>query len=284
MGKDNNIPVLDSNNKFLSYTNPAKSRILIKNGRAKVFCRDPFILQLKGEVGDDDMAIPKQQESRRSKLIVNFSKYFQENEEVFVQNMLNSQISMSFKGMSGEEYHVVIPKTRRPYNLTMDVPVEIIKTSPDFRKLVTRSPQALRPLTEDEYMEYYDRLSERNSTTIDEEIGKALNLKSRLQNKQQMPSERLQRKANQELEEAMEEAEKAPEINPTVVGLCVKAGKDQGPMRIKAGDFVEELEMLEKELSVEDWEYISSKGVYKSVKNFANKMLESLLDEEEDDL
>ena len=284
MGKDNNIPVLDSNNKFLSYTNPAKSRILIKKGKAKVFCRDPFILQLKGEVGDDYMTIPKQTTSKRSKLIVNFSKYFTENSEIFVQNMLNSQISISFKGLGGDEYHVIIPKTRRPYNLTNEVPIEVIKTSPDFRKLVTRSPQALRTITEDEYIEYYERIADRNNTTFDYELGKALKLKSGLQNKEEMPSDRLQRQRASELEDAMEKAEKAIEINPTVVGLCHKASRDQGPMRIKAGDFVEELEMLLPELSLEDWEYISTKGVYKSVKNFANKFLDDLTSEEDDDL
>jgi len=48
---DKNIPVLDSQNKFLSYTSSAKSRILIKEGRASIFNRDPFMLKLKGESG-----------------------------------------------------------------------------------------------------------------------------------------------------------------------------------------------------------------------------------------
>ncbi len=285
MGKDNNIPVLDQNNQFLSYTNPAKARILTRKGRAKVFCRKPYMLQLVGEAGEEDMTIKGS--SKRSKLILNFTKYFKEEKEVYVQNLLDSQISLTFKSPGGDDYHLILPKTRKPYNLTLDIPFELIKISPDFRKIVNRNPPGLRLLEEEEYLAYYEKQADRNNSTFDEEMGKATDLKNRLQNKIEMPSERLQRAAEQQYEDRIEAAEAPVEISPQVIGMCVSAMKDAHP-RILAGDFIEQMEMWEdnETLVVDDWEYIQTKGVYKSVKLFAGKMIDKLTggDEDEDDL
>lgn len=282
MGKDNNIPVLDINNKFLSYTNPAKARILIKKGKAQVFCRSPYILRLQGEVGDGDMTIEELKSAKRSSLLLNFTRFFAVEKEIYVQNMTNTQVSMSFKSPNGDDYHIIVPKTRKPYNLTLEVPFDLVKISSDFRRMVTRNPQALRIIDEEEYMEYFENLADKNGTSFDDELGRALDIKDRLQHKRKLP-DRIVRESEEEAEAKAADLEKPVEINSTVVGLCVRASKDYGDDRLRATDFMEELEMLGPNLTVNDWEFVSSKGIYKTVKDYASKQLDILSYEDDED-
>ena len=284
MGKDNNIPVLDSNNQFLSYTNPAKARILTRKGKAKVFCRDPYMLQLQGEVGENEMGNIKAS-SKSSKLILNFTRYFSEEKEVYVQNLTDTQISLSFKSPSGDDYHIIIPKTRKPYNLSLEIPFELIKMSPDFRKIVNRNPPGLRLMSEEEYVGYYERQAERNDTSFDHELGLATDLKNRLQNFQKNADSGVERTVNPGLPTTPDEIETPVEIMPLIVGLCARSDKEYGSGRVTAGEFLDELEMIEDKLTVDDWDFVQTKGVYKSVKNFAAKKVDALTDGgEEDDL
>ena len=134
-----------------------------------------------------------------------------------------------------------------------------------------------------EFEEFYEKAAERNGTTWEEEFEKAQRLILNIENKVRLPSESMTRDLEEKREAKVEEFEKAPELHPKVVGLCAQADKDQGPMRIQAGDFIEELETLEDELSIDDWEFVMSKGVYKTVKNFASKQVDVLTDGEDDE-
>jgi len=279
---DKNIPVLDSQNKFLSYTSSAKSRILIKEGRASIFNRDPFMLKLKGESGDN-MVIRKQQS--QGGIITNFTKYFSEPREVYVQNMSATQISMTFPGYGpAGDISILIPRTKKPYNLTQDVPFELISRSMDFRKLVNRrNPPLLRLIEEEEFIAYYENLAERNATSFDEEMQTSLDIKNNLRDRVKVASEPVQRDLEQQLDDKREALEKPQEINPQIIGLCARADKNQGPMRVSSNDFIEELESLMPVLTVEDLEFVMTKGVYKKVKKFASDVFDELTASEEDD-
>ena len=277
-----NIPVLDQDHKFLSYTSSAKARILIKNGKALIFNKDPFMILLKGE-GETKMS------SRRTEIkqgiigaiIANFTKYFAEEREVYVQNMGSTQISLSFPSSTGLDTHVTIPRTRKPYNLTQHVPFSAIKASIDFRKIINRHPPILRLLTEEEFFEYYEKRALANRTSIEEEISVAQAMQDTLMNKRTIASEALAREMEAKLEDKMEELESAPEPHPRAIGLCAEADKEYHP-RISAPDFLEELESLEDQLTVEDWEFISTKGVYKLVKKHAQDKLDLLTSDEDE--
>ena len=84
---EKNIPVLDCFNVFISYTNPAKARILIKKDKAIVFNKDPFILKLKGESDDEMLKKSSTDQGMFGNSITNFTKYFAQEREVYVQNM-----------------------------------------------------------------------------------------------------------------------------------------------------------------------------------------------------
>jgi hypothetical protein len=279
---DKNIPVLDANNKFLSYTSPAKSRILLKDGRASIFSKDPFMLRLKGESGDN-MVIRKQQS--QGGIITNFTKYFSEPKEVYVQNMSATQISMTFPGFGGSASDVkyLLPRTKKPYNITQDVPFDLISRSTDFRKLVNRrNPPLLRLIEEDEFIEYYEIIAERNGTSFDEEMQIAIDIKNNKGQKPNHVSEPLQRELEQKLEDKREALEKPVEINPQIIGLCVRADRNQGPLRIDAAEFIEELESLLPALSIDDLEFVMTKGVYKKVKKFASDAFDELTTDEDE--
>lgn len=278
------IPVLNYDNRFLSYTNAAKARILIKKNKALVFSKNPFMIKLKGD-GEDQM-VSRRTANERGMIgaaIANFTKYFAEEREVYVQNMGSTQISLTFPVGPGDQAHVTIPRTRKPYNLTQHVPFEAIKRGMDFRKIINRRPPILRLMEEQEYVDYYEKLAARNNTSFEEELGAAQELQDTLMNKPRLPSDRLQREMETKLEDKIEELEKPIEIHPKIVGLCAMADKEQGAARISAGDFLDDLEAYAPELTVDDWEFITSKGVYKTVKNYAAKMLEELTSDADDD-
>jgi hypothetical protein len=208
--------------------------------------------------------------------ITNFTKYFEKEREVFVQNISSTQISLYFNDGSGMTFSVIIPRTRRPYNLTQDVPFEVIKRSMDFRKIVNRPTPVLRLIDESDFVDYYQNLAIENSTSFEEEYGKALELKQNLTTKVKLPSESMRRDLEQKAEDIKEQLEKPVEMNPRIIGLCAQADKDLGMARISASDFIEELKSLENVLSVDDWEFVSSRGVYKTVKDFASKKIGEL--------
>jgi len=270
--EQNNIPVLDSENKFLSYTNPAKARILMDNGKVRVFSKNPFMLQLKGEPGDSKMADVKTFRSA----MVNFTNYFTTEREVYVQNVSNSQIALNFSMGPGNDFPVIIPKTRKPFNLTHYVPFAAIKNSTDLRKILTRRPPALQLLEEEVYMKYYEDIATANNTSVDDEMGKAYDIMEGIMRKDKLPSETLQREMETLKEEKIEALMKPDVIHPSVIGLCAKSDPNQGTQRLAAGDFIEDLRSLAPELTREDWEFVQSKAPYKTVKSFAQKMQEDM--------
>jgi hypothetical protein len=143
----------------------------------------------------------------------------------------------------------------------------------------------MRLIEEEEFINYYAVLAERNGTSIDAEVGAAQDLQAALMNKSPVTDamvDTLKREMEISKEKKIEELEQAPQLHPRIVGLCADADPEQGAARISSGNFIEELESLEAELTPEDWEFVSSKGCYKTVKKFAAQKLDALLPDTED--
>lgn len=276
MGKESNIPVLSMDNTFLSYTNPAKARILINKGKAHVFSKDPFMIQLNGENARE----LKMSNATQKTAIMNFTKYFDQERDVYIQNVGNTQIALTFTTGPGNEVSHIIPKTRKPYNLTQFIPFSAIKNSVDFRSLMNRRPPIIRLMTEEEYIAYYENVAGQNNSSFDDEVGKVIDTVKGITERRPELLVREMEALKQEKEEALS---KPPETHQRVIGLCVEADKEMGTNRLSAGDFIEELEAISGELSIEDWEFVQSKGVYKTVKDFATKRLSSLTTSSDED-
>lgn len=251
------VQVVDRFRRVLSYTHPAKARKLIKDGRARIVCENPFTIQM--EVSMD--------------LVTNFTEYFKEERDVYVQNLTDKQISLEFDIGNGRKESCPIPRTRKPFNLTQMIPFSAIKASTDLRKLVNRTPPALKLLTEGEFQAYYESTARDNGTTVDEELYRAMELRQALVNRQKMP-------ASAEAEVAPVEPELTPDdvLTPRVVGLCSQVGEDiPESERLSARDFVEELEAIETALTSADLEYLVGHGFHKSVKKWVQKRIDDRL-------
>lgn len=270
MSNDVLIPVLDKNNRFISSTNPAKARILIKKGKALVFNKNPFMIKLlEGERYTEMEKI-----TQRKNHYNNFTKYFSEEREVFIQNVGGTQISLQFKNGQSEE-HLTIPNTRKPYNLTSHLPFDAIKYSTDFRKILMRRPQVLVLVEEDDFLKYYETLAESKGTSIEEEIDEAEHIMYNLMARVKDPSI-LSSKQTKSYEDALENLEKPKELNPRITGLCAMATPDMKDERISEFDFVEELKALGPDLSMDDWTFVQANGIYNKVRNLASQAIEEL--------
>lgn len=213
--------------------------------------------------------------------VTNFSEYFKNArdnfQDIYIQNICNSQISMNVPVGVNQSESITIPKTRKPYNLCQDVPFDALANSMDLRKLVNRRPEVLRLITQEEYMEYYERISKSNKTSVDDEINRALELKRTLAMKprDQGPKPKtteelaLERNNSADDEELLEEIK----ITPRIVGLCSQVGRGiEKQDMLKAADMLEELKEIEEELSNSDFEYLMTNGHYKTVRNWVTQV------------
>jgi len=275
--KNQTIPVLSIGRCFLSNTTPAKARMLLRSGKVSVFQQNPFILIMNGELGDEgNMAKVKTIQQKNRMFVRNFTSYFSEEKEVYVQNLGSTNISLEIKTM-GDPIYISIARSRKPMNLTQYAPFDLIKNSVDFRKLVNRNPPILRLMDEEEYVEYYENMAKDNKVSLDEAMRQGQDIHDVLMGKKRLPESELKREMDQKLAQKEEALLKHKEPHARVVGLCAQADKDNASdQRISASDMKEELETLSSELTAEDWEFVAAKGVYKTVKDFALSRLDEL--------
>jgi hypothetical protein len=265
------IPVLDKDKKFLSNTTPAKARKMLKTGRASVFQKSPFIIFMNESIGET-MTIKKQ---TSNSYIQNFTTYFKEEKEVYVQNLGSTNISLELKGRE-ETIYISIARTRRPMNLTMYAPFDRIKQSVDFRKLVNRNPPLLRLMSEEEYYDYYAKIAQENGTGVEQEMREGHEVHDILMGKRRPSTDELKKETIEAIEAKEELLLNPKEPLPEVIGLCVRADESMGDEKITAKAFKEELETIKDKLGAEDWDFIIAKGVYKTVQEYARKQLDSL--------
>lgn len=274
MSNGKTIPVLDVKNGFLSFTHPAKARKLVKDGKATVFNNDPFVIKLTGD-GSNTM----------ERAFINFTDFFKEERDVWIQHVSGTkQTSMEFQTVSGQVIPYLLPKGRKPHNLSQRVPFGAIKNSMQLRDLLNRRPKVIQLMTSEEATKYYQDRADRNKTTLDEELEAAFTIQRNLQDKDADTTDKApDRKTLEEQAQLVEEV--GDQIYPRVIGLCQEAKKDpegKDLKRLKAEDFIDELHDLEGLLSAEDFSYIASHAPYKTVKAWANSRLAKLDPTEEE--
>jgi hypothetical protein len=264
------VPVFDpSGDDIISYVHPARARTLVTNGRASVKTADPFTIKLARDPRED-----KKMTIRRA--ITNFTEYFSKKRDVYVQNLTNTQISMQFQLSADVVDSQLLPKSRHPLNLTQIVPFSAIEASMDLRKLVNRNPPAIRLLSEEEYLEYYQKLADDNDVSLDEAIYNAHSYQNDLQNKKVFTNPTPDpRRHTLEEEAAMRDAAPADpqeKLTARVIGLCNMVG-DHIPKEqcMGAREMLDEVRSLNDSVSLTlaDLEYLQGKGYHKSVTKWA---------------
>jgi hypothetical protein len=268
------VPVLDSFNKIISYTTSAKARILISKGRAIVYSNSPFSIKLKG----NKMTKPQ---------IIDWIELFEKKKNIYVQNISSKQLSMQFEVSPTRVISELIPRGKKPVCITNRVPWAALEGSTDFRAMVERNPPQMLILSEKEYNDYFKRLARMNETTPEEEKQNAMRTHRSLNDKVTDPN-LPKPKTLEEIEKEAEEKEKSSKVDPvspSVVGLCVKGGKDAPKTtRMKAGDLMEEFSVIEEEMTAVDFDYVLSKVEYPSIRKWAQSKIEEMGPESDDDV
>lgn len=238
----------------------------------------------------------------------NFTEYFKEERDVYVQNLANSQVSCDFPVGHNRTEGFLFPYNRDPINLTQHIPFEAIKQSMDFRKMLSRRPPALQLLTQEEFEAYYSKKA--NSMGLKDTDGKP-DIDAAIDTTE----EKRRRTADRNLREKV--ADRTPDpihevvesgtgpggiprfgerqrvaphemvtedeiINPRILHLCNQV-KNEIPEeeRMPAKELLEELQSI-PDLRLDDLEHIRAHGYYKSVKKWAKQQMTKLVEQEEE--
>lgn len=103
---------------------------------------------------------------------VNFTEFFKEEQDIWVRNIGNRQVSLEFLTSGGNSIGRCIPQVPDPINLTQDVPWEAIKNSHDFRRMLRRQPPLLVLMTSSEVEEWFsEKARKRELFTADPTTG-----------------------------------------------------------------------------------------------------------------
>ena len=298
------VIVVDSEKCFLEYTNPGMARKLLREHKARVFSKAPFAIMLFRTVSATEIRRRRAMPSVR-----NFTDYFKQERDVYVQNVANAQVSCEFPLAPGRVEGFLFPHNRDPINLSQFIPFHAIKDSMDFRKLLSRRPPALQLLTEDEYRAFFKDKAKKNSLLDAEgepDVDAAIDASE----------ERRRRTADRNLREPI--TDKNPEpihevvekgtgpggiphfgekqrvaskeivteddvINPRVLHLCNQV-KSEIPEeeRMPAKDLLESLQEIPV-LTMDDYEHIRAHGFYKTVKKWAKQQMGSLSEKDDED-
>ena len=207
--------------------------------------------------------------------ITNFTEYFREERDVYIQNKSNTQVSLQFETSPGRIDSVLIPRDKKPLNLTQMVPFKAIKESVDLRKMVNRTPPVLVLLTEEDFNAYYENLAAQAGTSAQAAIADAHKTQRDLQDKRIFtnPDPRTRKTLDEEADERKDEpADPQDKVTARIVGICNSVGEDIPEKdRISANDMLEEIKDLDQgqALTRADLEYLQGHGHYKAVKNWA---------------
>lgn len=264
------VIVLDAERQFVDYVHPAFARKLLREQAASVYSKEPFVIQVKNR---SSLSVKKD----NTIMVTNFTEYFKAEKDVYVQNVSNCQVSVSFEVGPGHSESFLFTNSKDPVNLTRFIPFHAIKGSMDLRKMLNRVPPALKLLENTDFEQYYKKQATTAGTSLEQAIDKAEARRASAQNHTPLP----EAEASPAVPES-NAAKESPivneqdEINARVLHLCLQVHPsvpDQSKM--SAQTLLAELDGLEQ-LTMLDWEYVQSHGFYKSVKNQAKKKISEL--------
>jgi hypothetical protein len=227
---------------------------------------------------------------------INFSSYFKDEKEVFIQNVAEAQVTVAFDGTNGHAENYLFPNSRDPINLSDYIPFNIIKGSLDLRKMLGRKPQALTILSEEEYKAYYTKKAISNELFTKDTKGKkvpdinaAIKLADEKRQGVQAKLPLADAKAPKPIRHVDEDGEEENDdidhkqafmddiVNPKILHLCNQVNTGLADKeKMSASELLSELADIESRLKITDYEYVINHGYYKSVKNYAKKKMGEL--------
>ena len=235
--------------------------------------------------------------------ITSYTQFFREEREIYVQNVSNAQVSVTFETGPGRMDSYLFPNRRDPINLSQQFPFAVIKGSMDFRKMLTRRPAVLVIIDEKEFNRYYERKAEADGLYTINEKGKRVpdvraaldkieEERNRFNAKLPLPDARVPEPLHDVVEDdphfggkktvqSRTSMQVDDVINPRVLHLCNQVNtmlSDQEKM--PANQLLGELKDLSGDLKIDDYEYIRAHGWYQSVKKWAKAEIARLASEQ----
>lgn len=243
----------------------------------------------------------------------NYSEFFgKEPQEIWCRNVSEGVVVIQIH-LGGDRWEPVkLPYNRDPYNLTSRAPYDAIKNSTDIRRLMLRRPAAIELLTEAEAMDVFKaRAAEeglwkhdddgQRVPNTEEALNRALEEQRELMvgsggDSQPLWDPRTNRiildheRSSGPDDAPKEEVRVLTEddvVTPKVMGILRYVAHDVPDKEKKpAKQVLKELKLIPS-LSIDDYEYIRSKGYYSSVINWAEKeqakLAEAQVNETEND-
>jgi hypothetical protein len=285
------VIVLDAERRFLEYTHPAMARRLLKEGRAVVYSKNPFAIQIQRSVEAPNRHTRNRQIMGQVK---NFTDFFKDERDIYIQNISGCQVSLQFE-VGGRTESFLVPNSKDPVNLTQFIPFASVKASIDLRRMLNRQPPALQLLNDEEYRMYFERQAQQQGLQdADEAMARAERRRVEIQNHVPLANAPDPIKLHDIVEDGKHLGERKvvssvefvsteDAINPKVLNLCLQVSPQvPDQQKMTAVQLLTEIDNVGS-LTLSDWEYIQSHGYYKSVKNHARKMVASLASNEEAD-
>lgn len=200
---------------------------------------------------------------------LNFTSYFKEEKDIYLQNVSNGQVSLQF-GRGDDAMSFTMIRKRDPINLTNHIPFKKIAESTDFRKMLSRNPPILKIMTEAEYQEYYSVKSKVDKISVDEAIARAESTRSGYKEAAVAPP-KTTAPADDDTAAKTAAVEEQEIINPRVIHLIHQATSKEIPEaeRTSPTQLLQDLKDLEGELKFDDLEYIQAHVATKTIKTWA---------------
>lgn len=276
------VAVLDRDGTVLDSCDPARARILVRDGEAVWILREPATIQLQRAV-----ALGRRRETMP---IVNWTEFFKQEHDIYVQNVANAQVSLEFEIAPGVIQGFLFPHGRHPVNITQHIPFNSVKASTNFRKMLNRRPPALQLLSEEEFMKYYEaRAKDWRLPDPHAAIDRAEELRQGVAQHAAYTTdekpEPIHEVVRDDIHLGGKKEVKAHEIvstdeiiNPRVLHICNQVNHEiQERDKMKAANMLEEFETV-GQLKLDDYEYIRAHGYWKTVKLWAKQRAAELAD------
>jgi len=220
--------------------------------------------------------------------ITNWTEYFREERDVYCKNCSSCQVSVTFDVGGGRSESYTFASNKDPVNLSRFIPFQAIKSSLDFRKMLNRQPLTLVLLTEEEYLQHFQKVADTHKISVDAAMDLVEQRRIAAANHLPLPDAPEPVKLHTVVEDGKEfgtrkvvrsevQADES-ELNSRVLHLCLQVHQsvpDQEKMSAQA--FLAELDDIpDTSMTMSDWEYVQSHGYYKSVKATARKHIAEL--------
>lgn len=209
--------------------------------------------------------------------VKNFTRFFEKERDIYVQNISNCQVSVQFDVGPGHSESHLFPNSKDPVNLTQKIPFHAIKASMDFRRMLNRVPPALHLLEDAEYDAFYERKAHANGLGSKEEaIQQAEEKLAAVQAHEPLPNSPKPMKVTDTHDNDPSVVSEQEVINPRILNLCLQVHSSLDDQeKMSAQNFLAELDAIQ-DLTLMDWEYVMSNSFYKSTKNLAKKKVAEL--------